>query len=181
MNKLILTVVLFGSNMAVLAYSQDNTTQQARLYSSHGPAEAEYQTCAPSQPIHGSTISLARVPMSSKGPDSLWAAMSIYQSVIWASGIGSRPQNNLSRPFFPNATVAVASTPSAARISSANLGSVSSALDIKTTQYSSLVPTPTETQQTNTTLFTGAGTQDLGTAALLGVAVLFSFVWFLWQ
>jgi hypothetical protein len=64
--------------MAVLAYSQDNTTQQARLYSSHGTAEAEYHTYTPSQPIHGLTISLARVLMSSKGPDSLWAAMSIY-------------------------------------------------------------------------------------------------------
>jgi hypothetical protein len=119
--------------------------------------------------------------MSSKGPDSLWAAMSVYQSVIFTSRVGTRPQKNKSHPFFPNATVAVASTPSAARIPGANLGQVSSALNIKTTRYSSLVPTPTETQQTNATLFTGVGSQALDAPALLGVAILLPFVWFLWQ
>jgi hypothetical protein len=42
--------------------------------------------------------------MSSKGPDSLWAAMSVYQSVIFTSRVGTRPQKNKSHPFFPNAT-----------------------------------------------------------------------------
>jgi hypothetical protein len=107
--------------------------------------------------------------------------MSVYQSVIFASGIGTRPQKNKSHPLFPNTTVAVTNTPGAARIPGGNLGHVSSALNTKTTRYSSLVPTPTETQQTHATLFTGAGSQDLDAAALLGVAVLLPFVWFLWQ
>ncbi|GIJ89513.1 hypothetical protein Asppvi_008455 [Aspergillus pseudoviridinutans] len=180
MNRLILMVVLLSSNVAVLAHPQDNVTQQARLGPGYGTAEAEYQTSATPQPTQGLATSWAREPMSSKGPSSLWAAISVYQSVIWASGVGTRPQKNMSHPFFPNTTVA-ASTSSTARIPSASPGKVNSGLNIKSSQSSSLVPTPTETQQINSTLFTGAGKQDLGTTALLGVAVLFSFVWFLWQ
>jgi hypothetical protein len=181
MNKVILMVVLFGSYVAVLAHSPDNTTQQTRLCSGHDTAEPKCQTSATPQPPHGSTTSWAREPMSSKGPDSLWAAVSVYQSVIFASGVGNRPQKNKSHPFFPNTTVAVTSTPGAARIPGANLGHVSSALNTKTTRHSSLVPTPTETQQTHATLFTGAGSQGLDAAALLGVAALLPFVWFLWE
>jgi hypothetical protein len=124
-------IILFGSNVAVLAHSPDNTTQQMRLCSGHDTAEADGQTSTTPQPTHGSTTSWAREPMSSKGPDSLWAAISVYQSVISASGVGTRPQKNKSHPFFPNTTVAVASTPGAARISGANLGQMSSALNTK--------------------------------------------------
>jgi hypothetical protein len=101
--------------------------------------------------------------------------------MIFTSRVGNRPQKNKSHPFFPNTTVAVTSTPGAARIPGANLRHVSSALNTKITGYSLLVPTPTKAQQTNATLFTGVGSQGLDAAALLGVAILLPFVWFLWE
>jgi hypothetical protein len=108
----------------------------------------------------------------------LWASTSQWYSHL-ESELGRRRTRVIL--FSQTLLVAVASTPSAARIPGANLGQVSSALNIKTTRYSSLVPTPTETQQTNATLFTGVGSQALDAPALLGVAILLPFVWFLWQ
>jgi hypothetical protein len=68
--------------------------------------------------------------------------MSNNQWVIWASGVGSR-QKNMSRPFSPNSTAAVSSTPSpsTARVPSVHLGQISSASNIKTAQSRPLVLT----------------------------------------
>jgi hypothetical protein len=181
MNKVILIVVLSGPNVAVLAHSQDNITQQATLSSAHSPAEAAYQTSTTPQPTHGPEVSCSRGPINSQAADSWWNAMSINRSVIWASGVESRQQRNMSRPFFPNSTAVVSSTPTAERVPSAHLGQISSVSNGNPPESSPLVPSPSEKQQTNSTLFTGGGRRQLTTTAVSGAAVLLSFIWFLWQ
>ncbi|KAL4805715.1 hypothetical protein BDV18DRAFT_152452 [Aspergillus unguis] len=50
-----------------------------------------------------------------------------------------------------------------------------------TTQTVLPVPPSSGTSPPNSTVFTGAGAQNLGMSAVVGGAILLSFLWFLWQ
>ncbi len=90
---------------------------------------------------------------------------------------GRNGLRNATHPLYPSVTA------SSAVISSTSIDAKdrSTSARAMTTPTDSPVSLSSGTSPANSTVFTGAGAQNLGMSAMLGGVILLSFLWFLWQ
>ncbi len=98
-----------------------------------------------------------------------------------AASSGRNGLRNTTHPLTPSVTASVRAKSSAViSPTSIDVKDRSISAHIMTTSFVSPVPLSSGTSPANATEFTGAGTQNLGMSAVVGV-ILLSFLWFLCQ
>ena len=161
-------VLVFPKNPA--AHSTPHCSAPTRL--DPGSAVVVLASSYNSTPLTKSSMSVHRAIPSG----------TVTSSHSVSASSGQNTLQNTTHPLTPSVTVSVQAKPSAVISSiSTNARDRNTSAHRMTTPTISPMSLLSRTSLANLTVFTGAGVQNLGMSAVVGGAILLSFLWFLWQ